>query len=620
MNYNELLEIRAKHKKELLFRENKELNVSYKYEVMVCGTTSCHSNNSKKIKETFIEEIKNNHLEDMVRVNDTGCLGLCEKGPIAIIYPSGTFYCELTAEKVRNIVKNHFIGGEVCKEYLFTDSHGNHFETMKTIPFYNKQLFIARRNCGELNPEHIDDYIALNGYDALHRVLTTMKPSEVIAEIKESGLQGRGGAGFPTGLKWEITAKNKADQKYVVCNADEGDPGAFMDRTILESNPHSVLESMIICGYAIGASIGHIYLRAEYPIAGKMMEKAIEDAYKYGLLGKNILDSGFNFDLSIKYGAGAFVCGEETALIHSMEGKRGEPTTKPPYPAESGFMGKPTVINNVETFANICPIILHGAEWFKSFGTENCKGTKVFALTGKINTMGIIELPMGTTIREIVYDIAGGMLNNKDFKAIQMGGPSGGCIPKEHLDTPIDYKSLQQLGSMMGSGGMIVVDDSTCMVNFAKFFLGFTCDESCGKCTACRIGNKRLLEILNRITEGKGTLKDLDELETLSNYIKENSLCGLGQTSPNPVLSTLRYFKDEYIAHIVEHRCPAGECKALLKYSIQPEKCKGCSACSRICPVGAITGEIGKPFIINQEKCIKCGACKRTCRFNAITN
>ena len=620
MNYDELLKIRENHKKHIEFRKNKKVEVPYNFEVMVCGTTSCHSNNSLKVKKAFIDEIEKNGLKDRVKINETGCLGLCEKGPIAIVYPSGTFYCQLNEEKVKEIVEKHFLQGEVVEKYLFEDAEGKHYETMKTIPFYNKQHFIARRNCGEINPESIDDYIATNGYDALHKALTQMTKEEVIACVKDSGLQGRGGAGFSTGLKWELTAKNESDQKYVVCNADEGDPGAFMDRTILESNPHSVLEAMIICGYAIGATKGHIYLRAEYPIAGKMMEKAIADAYAYGLLGKNIFGTNFSFDLSIKYGAGAFVCGEETALIHSMEGMRGEPTTKPPYPAESGYMGKPTVINNVETYANICPIILNGADWFKTTGTENCKGTKVFALTGKVNTMGIIELPMGTTIREIVYDIAGGITDGKDFKAIQMGGPSGGCIPKEHLDTPIDYKSLQNLGSMMGSGGMIVVDENSCMVNFAKFFLGFTVDESCGKCTPCRIGNKRMYEILEKITEGKGTMEDLDELEKLAHYVKENSLCGLGQTSPNPVLSTLKYFKDEYIAHIVEHRCPAGECKALRKFRIVEEKCKGCSACSRVCPVGAITGEIGKKFVINEEKCIKCGACQKTCRFNAIEN
>ena len=621
MDYKKLIEIKEKLLKEILFREKAQsfVELPYKYEVMICGTTSCYSNKSEVIKEAFKKQVENLGLQEKVRINDTGCFGLCAKGPIAVVYPKGTFYGDLTEEKVATIVKQHLAHDEVVEDYLLKDDKTGHFETMATIPFYTKQHYIARKHCGSINPERIEDYIAVDGYTMLHKVLTEMKPQEVIDIIKQSGLRGRGGAGFPTGLKWELTAKSESDKKYVVCNADEGDPGAFMDRNIIEGNPHAIVEAMAICGYCIGASEGYVYIRAEYPRAGEMLEKAIKDAGEKGLLGKSIFGTNFSFTIKIKYGAGAYVCGEETALLHSMEGMRGEPTIKPPYPAEKGYLGYPSVINNVETFANIPHIIKDGPSVINSIGTEDSKGTKVFALTGKIKNPGLIEVPLGTTIREVIYDIGGGMLDGKEFKAIQMGGPSGGCIPKEYLDTKIDFKSLQELGSIMGSGGMIVVDEDTCMVNFAKFFLEFACDESCGKCTPCRIGNTRLLEILNRIVEGKGREEDLDNLEQLSNYIKENSLCGLGQASPNPILSTLKYFKEEYIEHIRDKKCRAGVCKSMLKYEIT-DKCVGCSACVRICPVDAISGELRKKYVINQDICIKCGECKKTCRFDAIIN
>ncbi len=614
-----LNEIKQNHIKEIMFRENigDITDLPYRYEVMVCSNTSCLSVNSKHIREVFENHAKEVGIEDKVRVSQTGCLGFCVKGPIAIVYPEGYFYTLLDEEKSKKIVEQHLRDDIPVEEFLLRDDNGEITPTISSIPFYQKQKFIARNHKGEINPRKIEDYIAVDGYRALHTCLTEKSPIETIGVVKDSGLKGRGGAGFLTGLKWEFAHKYTSDKKYVVCNADEGDPGAFMDRIIIESNPHTVIEAMAICGYAIGANEGFVYLRAEYPLAGEILENAIKQAYSHNLLGKNIFGTDFNFDLSIKYGAGAFVCGEETALLNSIEGRRGEPNIKPPYPAESGLYGKPTVINNVETLANVSQIINNGADWFKQIGTAETKGTKVFALSGKINHPGIIELPMGTTIKEIVYDIGGGIPNGRKFKAVQMGGPSGGCIPEEFIDTPIDYKTLSDLGSMMGSGGMIVLDEDSCMVNLSKFFLEFICEESCGKCVPCRIGNKRLLEILTKITDGKGTMDDLKELETLSHYIKENSLCGLGQTSPNPVLSTLKYFYEEYRQHVEEKTCSAKVCKALARYFIT-EKCVGCSACARVCPTKCISGEVRQRYVIDQSRCIKCGACKEACRFNAI--
>lgn len=617
MNKLELEKLKAKRLAEVNFRKNGETQgVSYKYNIMVCGGTGCRSCKSKAIQEKLQEVINNNNLQNQIIVNGVGCFGLCVNGPIVLIYPQDAMYEKVSVEDCEEIIENLKIGKLV--ERLLHHDNGKPVIKKSDINFCKKQKYIARNNAEFLSLENIlEDYIALDGYAALLKAVTSMTPEQVIKTIKDSGLRGRGGAGFLTGLKWELTKPNKAEQKYVICNADEGDPGAFMDRSIIESNPHSVIEAMAICGYATGASKGIVYLRAEYPLAGERMQNAINEANERGVLGKNIFGSNFSFDVSIKYGAGAFVCGEETALMHSIEGGRGEPTLKPPYPAEKGLYGYPTVINNVETLANVAQIINNGAKWYNQIGTADSKGTKVFALTGKIKNSGLIELPMGTTIREIIYDIGGGIPNGKKFKAVQMGGPSGGCIPEKYLDTPIDYKSLSELGSMMGSGGMIVVDEDTCMVDFAKFFLQFTCDESCGKCTPCRVGNMRILELLEKITNGTATLSDLDKLEELCNYVKNNSLCGLGQTSPNPVLSTLKYFKDEYIEHITKHKCRAGVCKALSKFVIT-DKCIGCSACSRQCPVGAITGEIKSKFNINQEKCIKCGKCKETCKFSAV--
>ena len=617
MDIRELNEIKRKALAGVNFRKNGDTSgVTYKYNIMVCGGTGCRSCKSKQVQEKLEEVIKAKGLEGVIKVNGVGCFGLCVNGPIVLVYPQDAMYEKVSASDCEEIVDNLAKGNLV--ERLLHHENGKPVTKKQDVTFCKKQRYIARNNSEFMSLENIlDDYIALDGYSALAKVVTSMTPEEVIKVVKDSGLRGRGGAGFSTGTKWELTRVVNAPQKYVICNADEGDPGAFMDRSIIESNPHAVVEAMAICGYAIGASVGFVYLRAEYPLAGERLQSAIDEAKKRGLIGKNIFGSKFSFDLSIKYGAGAFVCGEETALMHSIEGGRGEPTLKPPYPAERGLYGCPTVINNVETFANVAQIINNGASWYNSIGTADSKGTKVFALTGKINNSGLIELPMGTTIREIIYDIGGGIKNGKKFKAVQMGGPSGGCIPEQYLDTPIDYKSLNDLGSMMGSGGMIVVDEDTCMVDFAKFFLQFTRDESCGKCTPCRIGNMRILEILEKITEGKATMEDLDKLEELCNYVKSNSLCGLGQTSPNPVLSTLRYFKDEYIEHIRDHKCRAGVCKNLTHYKIS-DKCIGCSACSRVCPVGAITGEIKKKFEINQDKCIKCGKCFATCRFGAI--
>ena len=584
---------------------------------MVCGGTGCRSCKSKVVQEKLDEIINQKGLQNEIKVHGVGCFGLCVNGPIVLIYPQDALYEKVSVDDCEEIITELSQGKLV--ERLLHHEDGKVVEKRDDLKFCKKQKYIARNNSAFMSLENIlGDYIALDGYAALYKVITSMSQEDVIKCITDSGLRGRGGAGFLTGQKWEFTRIVEAPQKYVICNADEGDPGAFMDRSIIEGNPHAIIEAMAICGYAIGASKGVVYIRAEYPLAGERLTNAIAEAEKLGVLGDNIFGTKFSFHLSIKYGAGAFVCGEETALMRSIEGNRGEPTLKPPYPATKGLYGCPTVINNVETLANVAQIINNGAEWFSAIGTENSKGTKVFALTGKINNSGLIELPMGTTIREIIYDIGGGIPNGKKFKAVQMGGPSGGCIPAEHLDTPIDYKNLNDLGSMMGSGGMIVVDEDTCMVDLAKFFLQFTRDESCGKCTPCRIGNKRILEILTKITEGKATMEDLDKLEELCDYVKSNSLCGLGQTSPNPVLSTLRYFRDEYVEHIVEHKCRAGVCKKLTKYTIT-DKCMGCSACSRQCPAGAITGEIKQKFNINQDKCIKCGKCYATCRFGAIT-
>lgn len=594
--------------------------VKYRMDLLVCGGTGCQASGSSEVVETFKKELEKEGLENEVQVITTGCFGFCEKGPIVKISPDNVFYVEVTPEKAIKIVQEHIIKGRVVEDYLYKEPETKEvMHEQNEMPFYKKQLRIALRNCGFIDPENIYEYIAVDGYQALGKVLTEMTPEKVIDEIKRSGLRGRGGGGFPTGVKWEMTRKSKSNQKYVICNADEGDPGAFMDRSILEGDPHSVLEAMAICGYCIGADKGYIYIRAEYPLAIQRLRIAIKQAYELGLLGKNILGTGFNFDIDLKYGAGAFICGEETALINSIEGGRGEPTVKPPFPAQKGLWKQPTNINNVETFANICPILLKGADWFSSIGTEKSKGTKVFALAGKVNNVGLVEVPMGLTLREIIYELGGGIKGDKKFKAVQTGGPSGGCIPAQNLDTPIDYDTLTQIGSMMGSGGMIVMDEDDCMVNIAKFYLEFSCEESCGRCTACRVGNTRMLEILNEITEGKGTMEHLDELKELGQIIKDSSLCGLGQTSPNPVLSTMNFFWDEYVAHVKDKNCPAGVCTALLKYFILPDKCVGCTACAKVCPTNAISGEVRKTHIIDQEKCIKCGACMATCRFNAIT-
>ena len=591
----------------------------FRMHVLVCGGTGCVSSDSMKIVENFKKQIKAAGLAEEVQVVATGCFGFCEKGPIVKIHPDNILYVEVKPEDTQEIVNEHCIKGRIVDRLLYVEpTFEQRISEHKDMPFYKKQLRVALRNCGAIDPENIDEYIAADGYQALGKILTDMTPAQVVETVKLSGLRGRGGGGFPTGMKWDFASRYSADQKYVICNADEGDPGAFMDRSILEGDPHSVLEAMAIAGYAIGASKGYIYIRAEYPLAIKRLEIAIKQAYDYGLLGKDLFDSGFDFDIQLRFGAGAFVCGEETSLIKSIEGQRGEPTNKPPFPAEKGLWQKPTIVNNVETLANVPVIFLKGAEWFSSVGTAKSKGTKVFALAGKVNNVGLVEVPMGMTLREIIYDIGGGIKGGKEFKAVQTGGPSGGCITKANLDTPIDYDNLIAIGSMMGSGGMIVMDEDDCMVNIAKFYLEFTMDESCGKCTACRVGNKRLHEMLTRITEGKATPDCIEELKELSVIIKDTALCGLGQTSPNPVLSTINHFIDEYKAHVFEKRCPAGVCQALSVYTIIEDKCIGCTACARACPVKCISGSVKKPHVIDQSKCIKCGACLKACAFSAV--
>ncbi len=598
--------------------------------VLICGGTGCTSSGSQSIQDAFVEQLEKNGLTDEIKIVQTGCFGLCALGPVVIVHPEGTFYSRVTAEDVAEIVSEHLLKGRIVERLVYSDGAEEDKDiahlSLNDTAFYKTQNRVVLRNCGVINPEDIDEYIGMDGYAALGKVLTEMTPEDVIQVVTDSGLRGRGGGGFPTGRKWALTAPNKAPQKYVVCNADEGDPGAFMDRSVLEGDPHCIIEAMAICGYAVGATQGYVYVRAEYPIAVRRLAIAIAQAREYGLLGKNIFGSGFDFDLHIRLGAGAFVCGEETALMASIEGKRGEPRPRPPYPAVKGLYESPTCENNVETFANIPQIILRGADWFASMGTEKSKGTKVFALGGNIENTGLVEIPMGTTLRHIIYDIGGGIPGGKKFKAAQTGGPSGGCIPASLMDTEVDYDNLTAIGCMMGSGGLIVMDEDTCMVDMAKFFLEFTVDESCGKCTPCRVGTKRLLEMLDKITEGKGTLEDIDKLEELCNYIKQNSLCGLGQTAPNPVLATLNFFRDEYIAHVVDKKCPAGVCKNLLVFDIDKDKCIGCGMCAKQCPADAITrtdyiapGHKLASFVIDTDKCVKCGACIGTCKFKAIS-
>lgn len=627
MKLEELNKIKKEHEqivkvRKIVASEGEKLakKTGYRKQVLVCGGTGCTSSGSKKVIEALEKSLKANGLEKEILVVRTGCFGLCSLGPIMIVYPEGAFYSQATPEGVERIVKEHLKEGKIVKELLYEETvhEDGSIISLSETAFYKKQLRVALRNCGVIDPENIDEYIAVDGYQALAKVLTKMTPDDVINEITASGLRGRGGGGFPTGRKWSFAKASVNDVKYVCCNADEGDPGAFMDRSILEGDPQCIIEAMIIAGYAIGAHHGFVYIRAEYPIAVQRLQKAIDQAKKYGFLGKNIFGSGFDFDMEIRLGAGAFVCGEETALMTSIEGNRGEPRPRPPFPAVKGLFGKPTVLNNVETYANIAQIILNGSKWFTSMGTPKSPGTKVFALGGKITNVGLVEIPMGTTLREIVEEIGGGIPNGKKFKAAQTGGPSGGCIPALHIDTPIDYDSLLALGSMMGSGGMIILDEDTCMVDIAKFYLEFTVDESCGKCTPCRVGTRRLLQFLDKITSGEGEMEDLEKIDELARHMQTSSLCALGQTAPNPVLSTMNYFKDEYIAHIKDKTCPAGVCKALMKYEIIPAKCKGCTLCARNCPVGAISGTVKQPHVINQDKCIKCGLCMKNCKFGAI--
>ncbi len=618
---DDLLKIQESEKINLLVRKGtlKPSKDGIKQFIMVCGGTGCHASQSKLLLENLKSEIEKNSLSGKVEALCTGCFGFCEQGPIVSVQPDGVFYVQVKPEDAKDIINDHIINGKIVEKLLYKDPLSKNFVTKQSeIPFYKKQVRIALRNCGMIDPENINEYIALDGYNALARVLFDLGRDSALDQIKKSGLRGRGGGGFPTGLKWEYAKKENSSQKYIICNADEGDPGAFMDRSILEGDPNGVLEAMAIAGFIVGASKGYIYIRAEYPLAIERLKKAIEQANSLGLLGNNIMGSGFSFEIVLSYGAGAFVCGEETALINSIQGERGEPNVKPPFPAQSGLWGKPSIVNNVETFANICPIILNGADWFSKIGTEKSKGTKVFALAGKINNVGLVEVPMGITLREIIYDIGGGIQNNRKFKAVQTGGPSGGCIPESHIDIKIDYDNLIQIGSMMGSGGMIVLDEDDCMVNVSKFYLEFTKEESCGRCTPCRIGNNRLLEILTKITNGNGAPEDLVTLKDLGETIKDTSLCGLGQTAPNPILSTLRFFNDEYKAHIYDKKCPAKSCTKLLKYRVIEDKCVGCSACSRVCPVSCISGELKKKYVIDESKCIKCGACMQKCKFNAI--
>ena len=618
-SFKSLLELQSEYKPTLKLRTENIYDTEYR-EILVCGGTGCMSSQSQKLIDNLNEEIEKAGLSAKVNAHITGCFGFCEQGPIVKVFPDDVFYVQVAPEDAAELVKTHLVEGNRVHRLLYEDPDSHQkVNTQHEMSFYKKQKRIALRNCGLINPELISEYIAHRGYEALGKCISELSQQEVIDEIKLSGLRGRGGGGFSTGLKWEFTKKPVSDIKYIVCNADEGDPGAFMDRSILEGDPHSIIEAMAIAGYSVGASKGFVYIRAEYPLAIKRLRHAIEEARSHGLLGDNIMGTDFSFDIDIKYGAGAFVCGEETALIHSIEGKRGEPTTKPPFPAESGLWDKPTCVNNVETLANIPAIILEGANWFNKIGSETSKGTKVFALAGKINNVGLVEVPMGITLREIIYEIGGGIKDGKEFKAVQTGGPSGGCITKDQLDVKIDYESLNAVGSMMGSGGMIVMDEDNCMVDIAKFYLEFTCEESCGKCTPCRIGNTRLHEMLTKISEGKGKMEDIESMRNLAQTIKDTSLCGLGQTAPNPVLSTLKYFEDEYIAHIVDKTCPAGSCQSLLKYVISEEKCIGCTKCAKVCPVSCISGKVKEVHVIDQDKCIKCGACYDACPVNAIT-